>query len=116
MELDYRYNRIITTDARVPWAKFGSLGIGSATHQGYIKCKLAHGMGYSIVLPDALFLGSAADKWLQPLAFGPNVLEKCDGHIRCMLSVDVSCGHRLTVEFSNGDLVSALADGAELYR
>jgi hypothetical protein len=116
MELDHRYNRTITPHARIPWADFGSRGLGSTTHQGYIKCKLAHGMGYSVVVPDALFLGSAADKWIQPLAFGPNVLGKCDAHIRCAFSVDVSCGHRLSVEFNNDDLVSTLADGAELYR
>src|ERR1700730_3253244 len=116
MELDQRYNRIITSHARIPWADLGSNGIGSTAHQGYIKCKLAHGMGYSVIVPDALFLGSAADRWIQPLAFGPNVLERFDDHIRCTFSVDVSCGHRLRVEFTNGDLVSTLTDGAELYR
>src|SRR5260370_620614 len=52
----------------------------------------------------------------EPLAFGPPMLSKFREQISCSISVDVSCGHRLLVQFTNGDLVSQLPDGAELYR
>jgi hypothetical protein len=95
---------------------YGAEGIGDTNHQGYIKCKLAHGLGYSVVLPDVLLVGVKGGKWIQPLAFGPNVLTKMDKGIVCSISVDISCGHRLMVRFGNRDLVSRLADGSELYR
>src|ERR1035437_1333165 len=116
MNLDKRYNRIVTPLTRMPLTDFGSEGVGDSTHQGYIKCKLAHGLGYSVILPDILLIGAAGNKWIQPLTFGPNVLSKMGDEIRCSISVDISCGHRLIVSFGSGDLVSRLADGAELYR
>ena len=116
MVLDKRYNRIVTSLSRVPLVGFGLEGVGETTHQGYIKCKLAHGQRYSVILPDILLIGTAGSKWIQPLAFGPNMLSKFGAEIRCAMSVDISCGHRLLVNFSNEDIVSRLADGAELYR
>lgn len=67
-------------------------------------------------MPDALFLGGAAEKWFQPLAFGPNLLGKIESHVQCQLSVDISCGHRLNVKFDSRDFGATLADGSELYR
>lgn len=116
MQLDYRYNRVIVGTSRQPWADFGSRGIGSVMHSGYVKCKLAHGLGYSIIVPDLLFLGTAAEQWIQPLAFGPNILTKKTNRVECKFSVDVSCGHRLMVHFTTDDFVTVLSDGAELYR
>ena len=116
MKLDKKYNRIVTPLSRMPLVDFGSEGVGGSTHGGYIKCKLAHGQGYSIILPDVLLIGAAGNKWIQPLTFGPNMLSKFGAEIRCVMSVDISCGHRLLVNFSNRDIVSRLADGAELYR
>ena len=108
MKLDKRYNRAVTELSRMPLTNFGSEGIGTIPYEGYIKCKLAHGLGYSIVLPDVLLLGTAGDKWIQPLSFGPNVLTKVDDLIGCGLSADVSCGHRLVIRFTSRDLVSQI--------
>lgn len=116
MKLDKRYSRVVTPLTRMPITDYGSEGIGDINHKGYIKCKLAHGLGYSVILPDFLLIGVRGNKWIQPLAFGPNVLSKMNKEIGCSISVDISCGHRLRVRFGNGDLVSRLADGAELYR
>lgn len=116
MNIDKRYNRVVTPLSCVPLTNYGSEGVGEFTHQGYIKCKLAHGLGYSVILPDLLLLGHAGTKWIQPLTFGPNLLAKIGDEIHCSISVDISCGHRLLVKFRNVDLVSRLTDGAELYR
>jgi len=100
----------------LPWTDFGSRGIGSVIHKGYVKCKLAHGLGYSIIVPDLLFLGTVADRWIQPLAFGPTVLKKEGKQVQCDFPVDISCGHRLVVHFTTDDFVAAMSDGAEVYR
>src|SRR5580698_4763472 len=103
MTLDKKYIRVVTPNGHSPWVDFGSEGVGGSTHQGYIKCKLAHGLGYSIILPDILFIGATGNKWIQPLSFGPCMLSKFEDEIWCTMSVDVSCGHRLLVKFSKGD-------------
>jgi hypothetical protein len=105
-----------TPESRMPLLDFGSEGVGDLPTRGYIKCKLAHGLGYSIILPDVLLLGAAGNKWIQPLTFSPNMLSKFGDEIRHTMSVDISCGHRLLVNFRKGDIVSRLADGAELYQ
>jgi hypothetical protein len=72
----------------MPITDYGSEGIGDINHKGYIKCKLAHGLGYSVILPDFLLIGVRGNKWIQPLAFGPNVLSKMNKEIGCSISVD----------------------------
>jgi len=62
-----------------------------------------------------LFLGDGS-RWIQPLAFGPNIIEKfSEDDIRCRFNVDVSCGNRLIVSFAKKDFVQHLSDGSELY-
>jgi hypothetical protein len=111
-----RFNRIETVSEHVYIRDYGYLPIGKQEHRGFIKCKLAHGDGYSVIVPDILFLGGGS-RWLQPLAFGPNVIEKFDDDdIRCRFNVDVSCGNRLIASFTKQDFVQHLSDGSELYR
>jgi len=50
------------------------------------------------------------------LSVRPNIIEKFEDHIHCRFNVDVSCGNRLNVSFTNRDLVRHLRDGSELYR
>jgi hypothetical protein len=39
--------------------------LGNSIHAGMIKCKLVHGQGYSIIVPDFLFKTGATTKWIQ---------------------------------------------------
>lgn len=111
-----RFNRVETVNDHRYLRDLGYLPVGEHQHSGFIKCKLAHGHGYSVIVPDILFLGNGS-RWLQPLAFGPNIIEKFDHEdIRCRFNVDVSCGNRLVVSFTKQDLVQHLLDGSELYR
>ncbi len=109
------FNRWETTAGHEYINRFGYLPIGETIHTGFIKCKLAHGLHYSVVVPDLLFPGEGA-QWIQPLAFGPNLISKFVDQIDCRFNVDVSCGTRLIVSFTNRDLVTHLADGSDLYR
>lgn len=112
-----RYNRIETPAEHRYITDFGFRGVGNHQHSGFIKCKLGHGTGYSVVIPDLLFIADEGTAWLQPLAFGPNILTRVTSDdIRCELSVDVSCGHRVMVSFSTKAFIRSLPDGSELYR
>jgi hypothetical protein len=111
-----RFNRMETANEHRYIGDFGKLPIGEHEHSGFIKCKLAHGDRYSVVVPDLLFI-SDGSRWLQPLAFGPNMIEKYDSEdIRCQFTIDVSCRNRLKVWFAKRNLVQRLQDGSELYR
>ena len=111
-----RFNRVETVSEHIYIPNYGYLPIGEHQHSGFIKSKLAHGHGYSVIVPDILFLGDGS-RWLQPLAFGPNIIEKFeDDDIHCRFNVDVSCGNRLIVSFTKHDFVQHLTDGSELYR
>lgn len=94
----------------------GAFGIGGKEHKGLIKCRLVHGVGVSIITPDFLFVGSNAERWIQPRSFGPPWLEKFgDDKIRCRFSIDIAGGHRLLVTFWQQDLLQQFSDGSELY-
>jgi len=105
-----RFNRMETINDHVYIRDLGYLPIGEHEHSGFIKCKFAHGDRYSVIVPDILFLCDGS-QWVQPLAFGPNIMEKFDDDdIRCRFNVDVSCGNRLIVSFTQQDVVQHLSD------
>lgn len=84
---------------------------------GWIKCRLLHGRGYSLIVPDQLLLNNRGLKWIQPLAFTAVLLVKLDENkIFGSLCVDISCGHNVEVRFFNHDLARNLPDGSQLFR
>jgi hypothetical protein len=112
-----RFNRIETATDHRYLTDFGAQGVGAQAYSGFLKCKLAHGSGRSIVVPDILFLGKEGRRWIQPLSFGPPVLTKFSKYdVRCKFTVDVSCSQRVEVSMKSGDWVQSFADGSELYR
>ena len=115
--LNRQFNRVESANAHYYLRDFGAEGIGGQAYSAFIKCKLAHGLGRSIIVPDAIFLGKEGPKWIQPLAFGPPMLSKLSEHfVECRLSIDVSCSQRLEVVVKAGDFLQTFEDGAELYR
>jgi hypothetical protein len=115
--LNRRFNRVESTAGHFYLGNFGAKGMGNQLYSGLIKCKLAHGEGRSIIVPDLLFLGKDGTKWIQPLSFGPPLLTKYSEHsVECRISVDVSCAQRLEVTFKAEGFVQAFEDGSELYR
>lgn len=112
-----RFNRLESTIEHYYYEDYGSEGVGDTEYAGWIKCRLLHGHGYSLIVPDQLYLEHNGLHWVQPLAFGPNMLVKLDEtEVVCNLNVDISCRHRLDVRFFNHDHVSDLPDGAQLFR
>lgn len=109
------FNRVETDDAHFYIQKLGGNYQKTVT-RGMIKCKLAHGVGYSIIIPDLIFVGKSATHWIQPLSFHPNHLTKLnDTDIECGIQMDISCLESIAVRFSNADLITSLEDGSELY-
>ncbi|PTN07287.1 hypothetical protein [Nitrosomonas aestuarii] len=86
-------------------------------HEGYIKCKLVHNIGYSVVCPDQIYF-EAGDSmhWIQPLYFSGNQVAQFDEFGLCDLGVDISHGACLRIRFKNNDAISWLDDGSILYK
>jgi hypothetical protein len=111
-KVNRRFNRIESLAEHKYLRDFGSAGVGTQRYNGLIKCKLAHGMGRSIIVPDLLFIGSDGSKWIQPLSFGPPILERySDTQVSCEFSVDIACSQRPLVKFNADAFVQALAMG-----
>lgn len=112
-----RFNRIESAIEHYYYGDYGTKGVGDADYEGWVKCRLLHGHGYSLIVPDQLYLEHNGLRWIQPLAFGPNMLMKfSDTEVVCDLNVDVSCLHRLEVRFFNRDHVADFPDGSQLFR
>lgn len=112
-----RFNRQESKLDHFYFTDYGFRGDGSTDHNGWLKCRLLHGQGYSLIVPDQIYLERAGLLWIQPLAFGPNRLAKLsDEEFVCDLDIDVSCGHRLRLRFFNHDHVLDMADGSQLFK
>lgn len=86
-------------------------------HYGYIKCKLVHNDGYSVVCPDQIYFEAGGSwYWLQPLYFSGNQIAQFEEFGLCIFGVDISHGIHLRIRFKNNDATSWLDDGSILYR
>lgn len=84
---------------------------------GYIKCKLVHNNGYSVVCPDQIYFEAGGScYWIQPLYFSGNLIAQLEEFGLCDLGVDISHGACLRIRFKNNDAISWLDDGSILYR
>jgi len=116
LPVNKRFNRLESLHDHYYTFSFGSKPLQDHVTPGWIKCRLLHGLGYSAIVPDQIFIDHAGLKWIQPLAFLPNVLGKfSDDDIVCDVPVDISCGNTLRVRFHNYDLVRSFPDGSQLY-
>ena len=112
-----QFNRLESRNDHLYMTEYGTRPLESTSHTGWIKCRLLHGYGYSLIVADQLYVDSGGLRWIQPLAFGPNLLCKLDAtQIVCDLNIDVSCGQRLRVRFFNSDHVRDLPDGSQLFK
>lgn len=110
------FNRIETKNAHYYMNNAKERDYKKQEYQGFIKCKLVHGMNFSIIIPDIILLDGSEKLWIQPLFFLPNLLIKDDVNINARLIVDISCNKTLTIKFTNSDYIRKFEDGSELYR
>ena len=116
---DLRFNRTKTKGQRVYLDAFdrSQRKFGDERYTGFVKCKLVHGKGYSLVIPDQIYLQIGGDlNWIQPIYFAGSVISRLDHGDVCDLTVDISHGNLLKIRFETSDLISRLKDGSFLYR
>src|SRR5215218_3598483 len=117
MKENRRFNRHEKAGMHFYSKDFGSRGVGAVEYTGYIKCKLAHTVGGSLIIPDQIYLqGGESLFWLQPLAFLANSIVKTPEAIDCLLHIDISLGHSVAVTFEAAGHLHAYPHGSHLYR
>ena len=90
---------------------------GDVEYAGFIKCKLVHNKYYSIVIPDQIFLDIGEKLyWIQPFYFIGNIISYFGEGGNCTISVDISHGVCIRIEFKTNSLISKLEDGSFLYK
>ena len=115
---DLRFNRKKVRGQRVYLDAFerSQRKFGDQRYTGYIKCKLVHGKGYSLVIPDQIYLQIGDElHWIQPLYFSGSLVARFDHCDICDLSIDISQGYALKLRFENKGVVKRLKDGSFLY-
>ncbi len=116
MKINKHFNRVETDLAHLYMSNAGERDTREERYSGFLKCKLAHGVGFSIIVPDLILLEQPSLFWIQPLFFLPNLFTKCDDGILGRIYVDISCSQTLRVDFRNEGFVRRFEDGSELFK
>jgi hypothetical protein len=83
---------------------------------GYIKLKLLHARGVSLVLPEFLVADLGGMKWLQPKFFYPCTLGFFDSFCTCHIGIELSDGTLVHTFFSSSGFVTSLNDRSQIFR
>lgn len=113
-----RFNRLEINSRHFYLEQFGtrSLEYSRNPYAGFIKCKLAHGIQGSVIIPDQIYLRRKTLLWIQPLCFYPNLILFDEGKSICSLFVDISFGYTLEIKFKNSDFIRHFDDGSSLFK
>ncbi len=114
--INKHFNRLETAFSHLYMNNTGARDPRESRFDGYFKCKLAHGQGFSIIVPDLLLFDHPLPFWIQPLFFLPNIFGKFDSEIKGTVYVDISCSQTLRIDFTNDGFVRRYEDGSELFR
>jgi len=115
--INKQFNRVEMDHRNLYYTNYGFEPLQEHQHAGLIKCKLIHARWGSVIIPDQIYLGHDATRWIQPLNFMPCILDRIDDDdIQARVSVDISCGNTIKVEFAHSDLIQKANDGSELFQ
>ena len=83
---------------------------------GFIKLKLVHAEGTSLLVPDLLAADFGGMRWFRPKFFYASLLSFWDGYATADIGIEVSGGPLVNVGFTSGGFVASLNDSSQVYR
>ncbi len=83
---------------------------------GFIKLKLVHAEGTSLLVPDLLAADFGGMCWFQPKFFYAPQLSFWEGYAAANIVIEVSGGPLVNVAFTSGGFVASLSDSSQVYR
>lgn len=113
--MEKRYNRVEDHGKHSYFEELGGHEF-DFQYNGIVKCKLMHGEGNSIYVPDQIYLERKGKwGWIQPLAFHPHVVFRFSDYITVQLFIDISCRQTIRLKFKNHDLLRNHPDCSQTY-
>jgi len=97
----------------------GEKPLESFQHEGFVKCKLIHSKGKSIIVPDLVYIltGDSEFEWIQFYSFLPCILTKfSEDEIIGSFPIDISFGHILRITITNEWHQHNLPDNSNLFK
>ena len=89
----------------------------ASSYEGFVKFKLAHSVGYSVFLPDAIFLeGEDGWRWFEPKMFEAPLLSFYGQQSYAQFVVETSHGDEILLATTVDRFVKRLSDRAQLFR
>ena len=83
---------------------------------GFIKLKLVHAEGTSLLVPDLLVADLGWMRWFQPKFCYTPKLSFWDGYAAADIGMEVSGGPMVEVGFTSGGFVATLSNSSQVYR
>jgi hypothetical protein len=83
---------------------------------GFIKLKLVHAEGMSLLIPDLLAVDFGGMRWFQAKFFYAPMLSFWDGYAAADICIEISGGILVNVCFTSGGFVASLCDSSHVYR
>lgn len=97
----------------------GTEPLGSTDYEGFVKCKLVHGHGWSVVVPDLIYImdNEIDFTWFQFYSFMPNQFSKfSEDEIFGTIYIDIAFGHTLRLTISNEWHITNLQDHSNIFK
>lgn len=97
----------------------GTEPIGNKDYEGFLKCKLVHTQGLSVIVPDLIYIMDDSENftWFQFYSFMANQLTKFDDNeIFGSIHVDIAFGQTLRVTISNEWHITNFQDQSNLFK
>ncbi len=89
--------------------------LGDNVIDGFVKLKLIHGQGYTLLFPDRIYADIEGWKFFQPQYFGPCSISFFDAHAMGMVDVDTDQGDKLVIGFTRNNFIKNFDDGSQLF-
>ena len=116
---NYQYDRIEGEKNNLYNTVRGTEPIGSNEYHGFLKCKLVHEKGFSVVVPDLIYImeNDTDFVWFQFYSFTANLFTLfSEDSILGSLNVDIAFGNTLRLTIANEWHVTNLQDHSNLFK
>lgn len=114
-----RYDRVELDGHNMYNTYRGTEERGMTEYEGFLKCKLIHSKGLSLIVPDLIYImDNVIDfSWIQFYSFMPNDLAKLDDdNIVGSVYIDISFGQTIQVKFFSQNHIKNFYDNSNLFK
>jgi len=118
-EINTHFDRIEQADNNHYNNIRGTEPIGSKDYEGFLKCKLVHSQGFSVIVPDLIYIMDDSENftWFQFYSFMANQLTKFDDkEIFGSVCVDIAFGNTLRLTIQHEWHVANFQDHSNLFK